>query len=182
MITDNLRQSIRKRRRQLGLGQQLMAAQRLVGIMTAYPAYRCSKSIALYLPNDGELDCRPLIRHAWRDGKRCYLPVLSTGTSMVFSFYQPGTELVSNRYKIREPISSAIIAPQQLDLVIVPLVAFDRQANRIGMGGGYYDRTFAFQQKGNEAPYLLGVAHQFQYVDSIQAQSWDVILDDVISV
>ncbi|MGH1487107.1 MAG: 5-formyltetrahydrofolate cyclo-ligase [Cellvibrionaceae bacterium] len=182
MTTDNLRQYIRQRRRQLGLGKQIKAAQQLVDVIVSCPAYRCSKSIALYLPNDGELDCRPLIRRAWRDGKRCYLPVLSEGISMSFSLYQAGTELVSNRYKILEPASKAIIAPQKLDLVIVPLVAFDRQANRIGMGGGYYDRAFAFHQAEVGKPYLLGVAHQLQYVDSIQPQSWDVALDDVISV
>ena len=182
MVNDNLRQYIRRRRRQLGMGRQIMAGQALVSAVTRCPAYLNSKTMALYLPNDGELDCKPLIRRAWKDRKKCYLPVLKArNTSMSFSLYQPGARLVSNRYRIFEPEPNAAIAPENLDLVILPLVAFDDNGNRIGMGGGYYDRTFSFHQPGVR-PYLLGVAHHLQYVNGIQPQVWDVALDGIVSV
>jgi 5-formyltetrahydrofolate cyclo-ligase len=188
---DTLRQSIRRRRRQLGIGARCRAAKRLVLEITATDIYQRSQHIALYLPNDGELDCRPLIKRAWRDGKDCYLPVLApknTCPPMLFSRYSPGDLLVKNRYGILEMTKSERLIPSALDLVLVPLVGFDSEGNRIGMGGGYYDRSFAFKADyGNKKvrknyPCLLGLAYRLQKINRIKPQPWDVRLDQVLMV
>jgi len=186
---DLLRQSLRRRRRRLGIGARCRAAKRLVLEITATSIYQKSQHIAFYLPNDGELDCRLLIKQAWRDGKDCYLPVLAPKNSsppMLFSRYAPGEFLGKNRYGILEPMKSVRILPRVLDLVLVPLVGFDNEGNRIGMGGGYYDKSFAFKAVGSNkivsksTPYLMGLAYQLQKIDSIKPQPWDVRLDQVL--
>jgi 5-formyltetrahydrofolate cyclo-ligase len=183
LTIDQIRQDIRQRRRRLGLGAQQRAAFRLLRTIKNSYVYRSSQSIAFYLPSGGELDCRPLLKQAWRDGKHCYLPLIGKGPepSMSFTRYLPGGHLKPNRFNILEPVSKSIIVPQALDLVIVPLVGFDGKGNRIGMGGGYYDRTFAFTAYST-GPALLGVAYHFQQVQKIETRQWDVQLDSIVSV
>lgn len=178
---DQLRRDIRHRRRQLGMGAQCRSARKLANRIRQLDVYRNSNAIALYLASDGEISCQFLLSQAWKDGKKCYLPVIAPGPipAMRFIQYTPVTPLVMNRYKIPEPKSGAVLKAQGLDLVITPLVAFDSQSNRIGMGGGYYDRTFAFRGK-SPRPVLLGVAHRLQKVNSIKPQPWDVSLDRVV--
>ncbi|MGH1440089.1 MAG: 5-formyltetrahydrofolate cyclo-ligase [Cellvibrionaceae bacterium] len=193
---DDIRQSIRYRRRRLGAGFKSRAASVLVNKIKASSVYQRSKHIALYLENDGELSCRPLIKQIWKDGKCCYLPVLApkqASPPMRFSMYRPGAALVKNRYGIFEPTGTQGRLPQSLDLVLMPLVAFDAVGHRIGMGGGYYDRSFAFKSgvgvSGRakkvcpiKAPFLMGVAYRFQKVKSISPQAWDVMPDRVLAV
>jgi 5-formyltetrahydrofolate cyclo-ligase len=179
---DQLRQKIRHRRRQLGVGVQLYAANQLCSLVSALDIYRQSQNIALYLAADGEIDCRYLIKRIWRDGKRCFLPVVNgASTTLSFLRYTPASQLKANRYQLLEPVGGALIKSSDLDLVVTPLVAFDTQGNRVGMGAGYYDRTFAFAQQQN-SPYLLGVAHACQKLGRIDAQPWDVTMDKVIWV
>lgn len=183
-----LRQTIRCKRRQLGLGARQRAANKFAQAVVASKVYQQSRHIALYLANDGELDCRLLMKQAWRDGKQCYLPVLMTKESrppMLFAAYVPGALLAKNRYGILEPKSAALLNPSALDLVIVPLVACDPKGNRIGMGGGYYDKSFAFINKAQllkGRPRLLGGAYHFQKVNNIKPRSWDVSLDQTVFV
>ena len=89
-----------------------------------------------------------------------------------------------NRFKLPEPdvTDAEMLEPESLDLVLVPLVVFDPQLNRIGMGGGYYDRSFEFRkQPGCNVPALIGVAHELQKVDQLVPEEWDVRLDMVIT-
>ncbi len=195
-LTDQFRKTIRRRRRLLGVGAQCRAAQQLAKDICSLECYQQSRHIALYLGTDGELDCRFFLKQAWRDGKQCYLPVLKKGNdanhSMSFIHYSPGGELVNNRYGILEPKPSLPILPQALDLVLVPLVGFDRFGHRIGMGGGYYDRAFAFKKDDSNKsipryrhiakPILLGVAHRLQEIEHIEPQPWDVSLDHMVKV
>jgi 5-formyltetrahydrofolate cyclo-ligase len=107
---------------------------------------------------------------------------------MAFFSYYPGDLLIKNHYGILEPDpkNSKICSPENLDLVLVPLLAFDNQHNRLGMGGGYYDKTFAFlknsknlETKIPSKPYLLGLAYSFQYQTKLPLESWDIPIDDV---
>jgi len=190
---DCLRQSIRLRRRQLGLGVRYRAAADLAAQVSASTVYQKCRYLALYLANDGELNCHHLMKQAWKDGKECYLPVLSPRHSagpMMFARYHPGSRLVKNSYGILEPVNTQKRSAELLDLVIMPLVAFDKAGHRIGMGGGYYDRSFAFRQNVNnysshylgQSPYLMGVAYRLQEVSSIKAESWDIKPDQVLVV
>ena len=91
-------------------------------------------------------------------------------------------ELILNKHQIPEPANKATryIDPEKLDLVITPLVAFDTNNNRIGKGGGYYDRTFAFRRTTRK-PLLVGVAYELQRLPRIEANTWDIRLDQIIT-
>ena len=182
-----LRQKIRKLRRSLTPRQQQQAADRLLANMRNRTDFRRAKNIAMYLPNDGEINPEPLIQLCWKLGKQVYLPVLHPvlHNRLWFVPYTPKTKMIKNIYGIQEPI----LIPHQrrtawsLDLVLLPLVAFDERGNRMGMGGGYYDRTFSFKalRKGLAGPKLIGLAHEIQKVDELPIENWDIPLTSIIT-
>lgn len=154
--------------------------------MTASSAFRSAQKIALYLTADGEIDPAPICHAAWRLGKTVYLPVLHPlrHDRMIFVRYRRGDRLLPNRLGIPEPATRRATArPWQLDLVLMPLVAFDRQGNRLGMGGGFYDRTFAKEAATHwpRRPRLCGLAHRLQEVAALPVNPWDVPLARVFT-
>ncbi len=179
-----IRKSIRLRRRAMGYGAQRRAAHCLARLVSQTSIYQKSQHIAFYWAVSGEIDVSVILKRAWAEGKKCYLPMID-GEKLQFIRYQPTSVMHFNRFGIPEPINGRLLSAWHLDLVITPLVAFDRQGNRIGMGGGYYDRTFARDQrycKNNRSPFLLGVGHRCQQVQKITRQSWDVPLDAMVAV
>lgn len=182
----HVRKNIRHLRRQLRPDQQHKAATQLCKTLCSSPIFLRSQHIAFYLPNDGEIDSTLLMERAWKLKKTCYLPVLAPlDKKLLFVSYNKGDELRFNQYGIPEPLlqPDKTRAAWTLDLVITPLVAFDLQGHRLGMGGGYYDRTFAFIQKANKpkTPKFVGVAHAFQQCPALPRQIWDVSLDAVFT-
>ncbi len=177
-----LRRKLRQTRRQLSSAQQRHAARRLYRQLSHHPLFRRARHIALYLPNDGEIDPRLLLRAAQRRGKATYLPVLNPWprTRMVFQRIEPGERLRRNRFGIFEPVIRT--ARQRrvwaLDLLLMPLVGFDGNGGRLGMGGGFYDRSLAYRarRKKSHKPTLLGLAHECQRVDRLPLETWDVPL------
>ncbi len=127
----------------------------------------------------GEIDLTPTIKKAWSQGKTCYLPVVQD-QRLIFVNYTPTSVMQKNAFGILEPVSGGLISPAALDLVIVPLVAFDKHGHRIGMGGGYYDRTFAGADSLRHS-FLMGVAHRCQQIHDIRPEPWDVALDLVLT-
>lgn len=181
-----LRQALRARRRSLSPLQQKRAALAITRQLLGHPQVQRSRHIAIYLPNDGEIDPGLFIRFARRLGKVFYLPVLHPIYQNRLWFFQfdRTTRLVPNRFGIPEPQphSTRRRSARALDLVLLPLVGFDARGGRLGMGGGFYDRSFAFKLKqGHGAPYLIGLAHECQRVPKLSVASWDVPLDAVIS-
>ncbi|AKJ97012.1 5-formyltetrahydrofolate cyclo-ligase [Pseudomonas chlororaphis] len=182
-----LRRLLRQARRALTPVQQRQAALGLYRQLAQHPLFRRARHIALYLPNDGEIDPRLLLRAAQRRGKATYLPVLSPWprTKMVFQRIRPGEQLHPNRFRILEPRID--IARQRkvwaLDLVLLPLVGFDDAGGRLGMGGGFYDRSLAYLARRRQwrKPTLLGLAHECQKVDRLAQASWDVPLQGTVS-
>ncbi|AVU73770.1 5-formyltetrahydrofolate cyclo-ligase [Pseudomonas sp. Fig-3] len=182
-----LRRLLRQARRALTPAQQREAARGLYRQLAQHPLFRRARHIALYLPNDGEIDPRLLLRAAQRRGKATYLPVLSPWpqTKMVFQRIRPGEKLRPNRFRILEPRMN--IARQRkvwtLDLVLLPLVGFDDAGGRLGMGGGFYDRSLAYlaRRKQWRKPTLLGLAHECQKVERLAQASWDVPLQGTVS-
>lgn len=182
-----LRRLLRQKRRALSASAQRQAAQGLYRQLVQQPQFRRARHIALYLPNDGEIDPRPLLREAQRRGKRTYLPVLSAWprTKMVFQRITRHEKLAGNRFRILEPRPQP--ARQRkiwaLDLVLLPLVGFDDRGGRLGMGGGFYDRSLAYlrQRKNWHKPTLLGLAHECQRVDALAMASWDVPLQATVT-
>lgn len=178
-----LRRSMKQSRQRLSTQQQRLAARQLANRLRKHPLYQNAHYVAGYAAVGGEIDPLPLLRHADRLGKKVYLPVL-TDDKMLFVRYRPGTTaLTPNRFDIPEPRwhEGHPLAPAQLDLVLLPLLAFDVRRQRLGMGGGFYDRTFAFkrQRHANAKPVLLGIAHAFQQVDKVPTNDWDIGLRGV---
>ncbi|MDU2937766.1 MAG: 5-formyltetrahydrofolate cyclo-ligase [Enterobacteriaceae bacterium] len=178
-----IRRHIRQLRRTLSVEQQTHLAQQAAARMMAYPPVVMAHTVALFLSFDGELDTRPLIEQLWRAGKRVYLPVLhpfSPG-NLLFLHYHPQSELVVNRLKIHEPKLDVrdVLPLAQLDVLVTPLVAFDGQGQRLGMGGGFYDRTLQNWQQYRLQP--VGYAHDCQRVEALPVEEWDIPLPAVVT-
>lgn len=171
-----LRRRLRAQRRGLTRAQQRRAAQRLLRVLVRTPFFRGSRHIACYFAADGEIDLRPVMQRIWQGGRQCYVPILRAGRRLRFARVAPHARLVRNRLNILEPAHThATIAARDLDLILMPLVAFDPSGQRLGMGGGYYDRTLAFlHRRARVQPRLIGIAHDFQRVEKLTAHAWDV--------
>lgn len=162
--------------------QRQSASEQAKQLLISHPLFISSQSIACYLAQDQEFDCASMIHAIWESNKRCYLPVLSLSQEkkLEFAEYRKDSILKMNRYQILEPASEEKYPASQLDLVLVPLVGFDKYGHRLGMGGGYYDRTFAFKRKVPR-PFLLGVGFARQEVEKIPYDEWDVMLDGILT-
>jgi 5-formyltetrahydrofolate cyclo-ligase len=170
------------RRRALAPPQRMAAAQGLRRSLEQLPEYHTDLRVAGYWAVDGELPLNLAIPPLAERGQRFLLPLLEAGRELRFAPWQAGDPVQPNRYGIPEPVAPREwFAPFQLDLVLVPLLAFDRRGRRLGYGGGYYDRSFAFlkEQARPTEPLLVGVAYDFQELDAIDAEPWDVPLDYV---
>ena len=171
-----LRRQLRQARRNLSPQQQKRAARDLYRQLAQHPLFRRCRHIALYLPNDGEIDPRPLLREAQRRGKATYLPVLKRWprTKMSFQRVHPHESMTRNRFRIAEP--QDLPARQRkvwtLDLILLPLVGFDEQGGRLG---------YRQLRKNWHKPTLLGLAHECQKVDRLALASWDVRLGAVVT-
>lgn len=182
---NRLRRDLRAERNRLTPAQQTRAAAALAVQLAATRLFRVARRVALYLPNDGEIDPTPLMARVWSMNKTCYLPILSRlkHDRLWFAPYEPDTALAPNRFGIPEPVVSPrtwLRAPE-LDLILMPLVAFDAAGNRLGMGGGFYDRSLAFLRHRSRwhKPHLVGLAHDFQRVERLATFAWDVPLQAV---
>ncbi|TBU97106.1 5-formyltetrahydrofolate cyclo-ligase [Phytopseudomonas dryadis] len=177
-----LRRLLRQRRRSLAAHAQRQAARALYRQLAQHPLFRRARHIALYLSNDGEIDPRPLMAAAHTRGKQVYLPVLSPWprSKMVFQRIERNEPLSANRFGIAEPRRNGKRQRRiwALDLILLPLVGFDRHGGRLGMGGGFYDRSLAYRarRKNWHKPTLLGLAHGCQQVERLPMASWDVPL------
>lgn len=184
-----LRRELRRRRRTLSLDQQKQAAAALCQRLKRLPEIRRAKRISLYLPVNGEIDPTPLIPWLRQRKVSIYLPVLRPFSTnrLWFVAYRESTPMVKNRFGIAEPCSRFAadrrnrLPAWALDTLIVPLVGFDKQANRMGMGGGFYDRSLAFMRHQGPAPTLIGVAHACQQVDALPIEPWDIPLNVIAS-
>ncbi len=180
-----LRQQARRARRSLTPQQQRIAGQQLGRILRSQPTVIRSQHIALYLPNDGEIDPTGLLKYLWQLGKRCYLPVLQPFTNKLwFAPYTTGSRMRQNRFGIPEPAVKLrqMRQAKTLCLLLMPLVAFDKLGGRLGMGGGFYDRTLAFKHDthaNSQSPKLIGLAHDCQEVEKIPMETWDIPLDAI---
>lgn len=178
-----LRQSIRQKRRAVADAEAASCAEHLARHTCNHPLVANSRHIATYLAADGEIDTSPLMHMLWSSGKTLYLPVLApfSRQRLWFARYTAGDRLTANRYGIPEPVVRELIKPWALDLILTPLVAFDTAGHRIGMGGGYYDRSLAFLRNRQhwQKPRRLGLAYEFQKQALITPSPWDIPLDGI---
>ena len=180
-----LRRSLRQQRQDLPAQQRLQASLAVAEQVLALPELDAAQHIAIYWAVRGELPLLHTVLALQRLNKAIYLPVIQPDNTLLFALWQPGQATPANAFGIPEPQpeDSTLIAPHMLDLVLVPLVAFDDAGGRLGSGAGYYDRSFAFlsEQARPAHPLLLGVGYAFQKLSSVQAQSWDIPLDAVVT-
>lgn len=179
----NLRKILRAQRRQLAPSSQVQAALLITQQILKLPIFQHSQKIAFYLAADGEIDLDLLIKAAQQQNKICYLPKVNIAAKeMLFLQYQLQDQLLTSEFGVLEPefALTKTVAPNEIDLVITPLVGFNAQRHRLGRGGGFYDRAFAHKLKAPQAkPYLLGVAHAVQRIE-FTPNDWDVPLDKIV--
>jgi 5-formyltetrahydrofolate cyclo-ligase len=138
--------------------------------------FQRARTIGCYLPTEVEVDTGPIFLRAWRMKKRIFAPVITKNDGMQFREVSVNSDLLDNEFGIPEPVAGDFVPARKLDIVVTPLVAFDDMRNRIGMGGGYFDRTFSFlgRRECFVRPKLIGVAFNFQKVEKITANPWDI--------
>ncbi len=184
-----IRNEIRRIRRNVPENYRRHASFKVSTLFSELPEYQVAEKIAGFLPFDGEADPVPLMERAMQEGKQIYLPVLTAkGQPMKFASYETRsdhpTAMKKNWLGIEEPDvpEADWVECSEPDLVITPLVAFDEQCNRIGVGGGFYDRTFEFLRSENSrTTHLFGLAFDLQKIESIKTEAWDVRLDGVVT-
>ena len=184
---DNLRKQMRHKRRSLDEHQQDLAAADLLKNLLKVQSFTQAKRISMYFPNDGEIDPTLVMLKALSMSKSCYYPIIFPGRKpkLFFAPVTPGCRLKPDRMGILSPVVAASkwLKPAELDLILLPLVAFDATGARIGMGGGFYDASLAFlsNRKHWQRPKLIGIAHEIQKAQEIKADHWDVPLEVIVT-
>lgn len=180
---DELRKRNRKLRAGLDAAAQDQAAGNLGERICSMPEYARAGRIAAYFAVNGEISLDFVIDRALAQGKQIFLPNLDQ-KALRFAPYFRQQKMRINRFKLPEPDvrDDEMLAPEALDLVLAPLVVFDAMRNRIGMGGGFYDRSFAFRKDpASNTPVLIGVAHELQKHEGLKSEPWDVQLDMIVT-
>jgi 5-formyltetrahydrofolate cyclo-ligase len=180
----SLRAELGARRRAVSAGERAAAARRATLIADRLLHLSAGQRIAVYAALPAELDTAALIALAESRGCRIYLPRIERRRlSRSMRFVARGATLRENRLGIGEPEGSATIGARWLDLVFLPLVGFDGRGLRLGTGGGFYDRAFAFRQLRRvwHKPLLVGFGYAFQHVERLVAAPHDVLMDAVVT-
>jgi len=142
------------------------------------------QNIAVYLAFDGEVDLTQFIQHAHNNNRNIYAPVIDVNNSnKLLNFLQFNREqLEYNDYQILQPKPQChTIQLNAIDGLIVPVVSFDKQGNRLGMGKGYYDRLLATIKARKLSMTIIGVAYAMQESVVVPTDEWDCILDTIIT-
>jgi 5-formyltetrahydrofolate cyclo-ligase len=171
-------------RRNMSEDKRFVAAIAATNRLVKMLHFKNSQNIACYFAQASEFDCAPMIKAIWEAKKNCYLPIISEvdGRTLAFGSYHPDSPLKPNRYGIDEPDTLAYFPLNQLDLVMMPLVGFDLQGHRLGMGGGCYDRSFQFlHDNKSHKPFMLGLAYELQKIEHVPTDPWDIGMDGVLT-
>jgi 5-formyltetrahydrofolate cyclo-ligase len=184
MNKPTLRRQLKAARNAVSTTLRRHAARASVRLILRHGLLLRAQRIGFYLPNGGEFDSHPLLNQALLMQRECYLPLVPTrGRILRFGRIGRNTRMTTNRYGIAEPVDARPLRARQLDLLLIPLVGFDDQGYRLGMGGGYYDATLAFMHHRRlwRKPRLVGVAYECQRVELLPHDPWDMPLDAVLT-
>ena len=183
--TKTIRSKIRRLRQDLSPQVQQLSAKQLFNRLVQSPKVKAAQHIGIFLSNDGEINTIEFIQWCWTMHKNVYLPVIHPHKKghLRFFEYHHNSEMSENKFGILEPKTKDLQAChlEKLDLIFTPLVAFDQLGNRVGMGGGYYDRLLCPWFKNQQGPYPIGLAHDCQRVEKLPTQEWDVPLPEIIT-
>ena len=175
MTASQIRAELLKKRSFLSEDLVLDASNLVIERVLNLLEYQSSTVVGSYFGVRGEIDPSPLLNFS--EPQHAFPVIQSDGK---LSFIIPDGPLKNGSFGIPEPVLGIKVDPEDLDMVLVPLVAADLSGNRIGHGAGFYDKTFSFHKSGS-APYLVGLAHEFQIVPSLNPEPWDVPLDAIIT-
>ena len=181
MTKDEIRRRLIAEREQLTHDQRKAYSLAIAEHLWVQPEYLMATALHVYLPIRGEVDTRPIIERAWKEGKHVFVPVVPLNSSELHhAFYTSAMTLIADRYGIPVPAEGPILETtklaEYLPLVLVPLIAFDRSLQRVGYGKGYYDRFLA------HVPFVrFGLAFAMQFVETIPYEEHDQPLDAVIT-
>ncbi|MFV8819096.1 5-formyltetrahydrofolate cyclo-ligase [Haliea sp. E17] len=168
-----LRNELRQRRRALTPEQRGVAAANLPAHACSIPDWSAYQSFAGYIAADAEIDPAPLLGQLADAGKQVYLPVIEADNHLSFAPWSPGDSLLTNRFGIPEPLPNRPRIPAgDVEVILLPLVGWDRHGGRLGMGGGFYDRSLA-----GSSTLKIGLGYACQEVALLPREPWDVVMD-----
>jgi len=175
-----LRRQLRQLRKSIDEKTRKEDGQKILHQCQRNGLFENAKHIAIFTPNDGEIETEDTIKFLKNNGCFVYLPIL---VEEKLKFAEIGEHFRKNRFGIDEPIHTPIMGAKQMDLIFMPLVGFDKNKNRLGMGGGFYDKTLSFKLKSKnyQAPKLFGLAFDCQEVDYLDSKPWDVPVDGIVT-
>lgn len=180
----HLRKQLRSARRSLSQAEQQQHSLKICKQIAQQDFFQRAQCIAAYLCFDGEVNVNSLIDIAWKQGKKVALPIVPDNNNqpLTFALYQPNTPTILDRFGIVSPdLSTAeTVNISDINLVLTPLVGFDKTGTRMGMGAGFYDRTFEKHHQSNRLM-MIGVAHQCQHVEILERQDWDIPLPYIVT-
>ena len=181
--TDEIRRVVLDARRHMSPTERALASEAITRRFLGSQEFFASRSVACYFPMADEVDTRAVFERCWRKAKRVYAPVLTLNGDMFFREVLRESILQKNEYGIWEPVDGATIDRRLLDIVVTPLVAADANGNRIGMGGGYFDRCFSYLRYRQvwRQPKMVALAFDCQRVEKITPNPWDIPLYRVYS-
>ncbi|MCY4044836.1 MAG: 5-formyltetrahydrofolate cyclo-ligase [Cellvibrionales bacterium] len=177
-----LRHKYRLLRQQLPPNTQKLHAQKLAAQLNKLKGFIQATHVGIYQASDGEISCDAITQHS---SKRFYLPkvLFHPKRSLVFTLRQGRKPITKNRYGIPEMSRPTLRPIRQLDCILMPLVAFDETGHRLGMGGGFYDRSLLFKagKHSSKKPLLIGLAHECQKASALPKEPWDIGLDWLVT-
>ena len=181
-----IRRQILQQRNKLDRNQLNAYSKNLSIQIKAHHLFKTAQNIASYLPFGKEISTVPIHRELTKYNKHLFVPKIIKGqlNQMLFCEINSDTRYKHNQFGIKEPDNNNNLKhAKQMDLILLPLVAFDKNGNRLGMGGGYYDRALSFRRNRKvwRKPVLLGLAYDFQQVNALPKQTWDIPLDGIVT-
>ena len=176
-----LRKQISSVKKLIPLEEKIRRSDAVMERLLEHPEYKKSKKILFYWSMDDEVFTKQTVIQAYDEGKEVYLPVVEGDNLRIRLFEGAAAMVAGESFAIPEPSDdSPEVFIDDIDLVVVPGVAFDAQCSRMGRGKGYYDRLLsAATQEGR--PYTIGVCFDFQLVPKVPVEECDKPLDCVIS-
>lgn len=180
-MRNELRRELKAKRSQLSVANKMAAAEAVANhILAQLP--ESGGNIAGYWASAGELPLHILQLRLPSHWVWC-LPVVQPNRQLLFAPWRTDDALATNQYGIPEPTlaPSSCLRPEQLSVVLVPLLGFTQQGQRLGMGGGYYDASFAFRQQQPAPPLLIGIGYACQEIAMLDSQDWDINMDAIVT-
>ncbi len=170
-----LRREIRVKKRAMLEAEILSRSEKLGALFVQSEAYRNANTVYGYLPYNQEVRTVPMLEQALRDGKRVAVPKIY-GDTMRFIYLDDLSKVEKNTMGIPEPIEDGPVAEDKTALVLMPGLAFTKQGDRMGYGGGFYDRFLAEEP---DHP-TLALCYDFQIVESLPSEEFDIPVDTVL--